>query len=302
MRKVCVSFACLPLALNTIPLPSFLHIIVQQITLSLPPCPNTCETNASSAAVNCISLRALRSRLTDAPEPFSFFHFFIVLNAQFDGRARGSVSCNDRMNPLSPSTFSLTASSSQSVISKKCLLMKSMSFSAIAFSKTSSPGVSSVGPRPWSAWETKKSKERTTPVTLWKTLHYSEASGMLDENKRVPGKSYALSRFDIVPLNNAWMGAVRITSWYSNSMEAILASHSALSTKWLDRVAKWCERWRMRTVPIVLEAVHTVWIDSTVYCWAVEWTLLSMSIWFISIATKRSFLEKYKSSKSCYHR
>ena len=30
-------------------------------------------------------------------------------------------------------------------------------------------------------------------------------------------------------------------------MEAILASHPALSTKWLDWVAKWCEWWRMLT-------------------------------------------------------
>ena len=32
-----------------------------------------------------------------------------------------------------------------------------------------------------------------------------------------------------------------------NSMEAIFPYHPALSTKWLDWVAKWCERWRMRT-------------------------------------------------------
>ena len=30
-----------------------------------------------------------------------------------------------------------------------------------------------------------------------------------------------------------------------NSMEAILTCHPALSTKWLDWVAKWCEWWRM---------------------------------------------------------
>ena len=30
------------------------------------------------------------------------------------------------------------------------------------------------------------------------------------------------------------MGAVHMTSWYPNSMEAILACHPALSTKWLD--------------------------------------------------------------------
>ena len=47
------------------------------------------------------------------------------------------------------------------------------------------------------------------------------------------------------------MGAVRITSWYPKFMEAILTCHPALSTKWLDGVAKWCERWRMRTGPIL---------------------------------------------------
>ena len=35
-----------------------------------------------------------------------------------------------------------------------------------------------------------------------------------------------------------------------NSMEAILACHPARSTKLLNWVAKWCERWRMRTGPI----------------------------------------------------
>ena len=35
-----------------------------------------------------------------------------------------------------------------------------------------------------------------------------------------------------------------------NSMEAILACHPALSTKWLDWVANSCERWRIRTDPI----------------------------------------------------
>ena len=34
-----------------------------------------------------------------------------------------------------------------------------------------------------------------------------------------------------------------------NSMEAILACHPALSTKWLDWVAQWCERWCMMYRP-----------------------------------------------------
>ena len=35
------------------------------------------------------------------------------------------------------------------------------------------------------------------------------------------------------------------------SMEAILACHPALSTKWLDWVVKWCQRWCMCTGPCV---------------------------------------------------
>ena len=41
------------------------------------------------------------------------------------------------------------------------------------------------------------------------------------------------------------------------SMEAILACHLALSTKWLDWVARWCERWRKHTGP------NASWLDET---------------------------------------
>ena len=36
-------------------------------------------------------------------------------------------------------------------------------------------------------------------------------------------------------------------------MEAILACHPAISTQWLDWLAKWCERCRMRTGPIGID-------------------------------------------------
>ena len=46
---------------------------------------------------------------------------------------------------------------------------------------------------------------------------------------------------------------------FQNSMEAILACHPALSTEWLGWVAKWCERWRIFTGPILLlEVVRTI--------------------------------------------
>ena len=44
-----------------------------------------------------------------------------------------------------------------------------------------------------------------------------------------------------------------------NSMEAILACHPALSTKWLDWVAISCERWRIRTGPIVSACNRFSW-------------------------------------------
>ena len=47
-----------------------------------------------------------------------------------------------------------------------------------------------------------------------------------------------------------------------NSMEAILACHPALSTKWLDWVAKWCERWCMRTGPIDTTAMYRYTVRS----------------------------------------
>ena len=43
------------------------------------------------------------------------------------------------------------------------------------------------------------------------------------------------------------------------AMEAILACHRALSTKWLDLVAKLCEWWRMRRGPII-GTLETRWI------------------------------------------
>ena len=45
-----------------------------------------------------------------------------------------------------------------------------------------------------------------------------------------------------------WLCALRHCT--QNSMEAILACHPALSTKWPDGVAKSCELWRIRTGPI----------------------------------------------------
>ena len=50
---------------------------------------------------------------------------------------------------------------------------------------------------------------------------------------------------------NWTMKPVHIRSWYPNPIEAILAWHPALSTEWLAWVAKWCERWRNRTSPII---------------------------------------------------
>ena len=60
--------------------------------------------------------------------------------------------------------------------------------------------------------------------------------------------------------------------------KAILACHPALSTKWLDWVAKWCELWRMPTGPIrhhkmissfrkkvsYLQVLHMIWMG---ICW-----------------------------------
>ena len=43
-------------------------------------------------------------------------------------------------------------------------------------------------------------------------------------------------------------------------MQVILACHPALSTKWLDWVAKWCQLWRIRT--------GFIW---TVLGWFVQW-------------------------------
>ena len=48
----------------------------------------------------------------------------------------------------------------------------------------------------------------------------------------------------------AQMGPCPLRHGTQNSIETILACHPALSTKWLDWVVKWCERWRMRTGPI----------------------------------------------------
>ena len=49
------------------------------------------------------------------------------------------------------------------------------------------------------------------------------------------------------------MGPCALRHGIQHSMEAILACHPALSTKWLDWVGKWCELWRMRTGPIVVD-------------------------------------------------
>ena len=46
-------------------------------------------------------------------------------------------------------------------------------------------------------------------------------------------------------------GRARCAHGIQNAMEAILTCHPALSTKRLDWVAKCCERWRMRTGPIL---------------------------------------------------
>ena len=53
-------------------------------------------------------------------------------------------------------------------------------------------------------------------------------------------------------LKDVWLGteAVCITSWYQNSMEAILACHPALSTKRLDWLVRWGDWWRMHMAPL----------------------------------------------------
>ena len=60
-------------------------------------------------------------------------------------------------------------------------------------------------------------------------------------------------------------GLCALRNGNQNSMEAILACHPALSTEWVDWVAKWCELWRIRTGPIYIRwglceyvIVHTI--------------------------------------------
>ena len=52
-------------------------------------------------------------------------------------------------------------------------------------------------------------------------------------------------------LRKPTMGLYTLRHGIQSSMEAILACHPALSTKWLDWVAILCESWRIRTDPIL---------------------------------------------------
>ena len=55
-----------------------------------------------------------------------------------------------------------------------------------------------------------------------------------------------LEKSGLKPYDTEW-GPFALRHGITNSMEAILACHPALSRLWPDRVAKWCEWWRMRT-------------------------------------------------------
>ena len=57
----------------------------------------------------------------------------------------------------------------------------------------------------------------------------------------------------------AWMGLVRITSWYPNfNGSHIGLPPSSISTEWLDCHPKSCELWRIRTGPIHLQKCSMV--------------------------------------------
>ena len=80
-----------------------------------------------------------------------------------------------------------------------------------------------------------------------------------------------------IKLHSRW-GLCTLRHGIQNAMEAILACHPALSTEWLDWVAKWCELQRTRICPVDIfyciyayhctQVVEHLCITSSVYS---EW-------------------------------
>ena len=99
-------------------------------------------------------------------------------------------------------------------------------------------------------------------------------------------------------LTEVWRrGSCVLRHGIQNSMEAILDCHPALSTEWLDWVAKWCERWRMRTGPIVRD--HGWFFKPQLFpikiiLWKRGTFQLSNATKFSSIRQKAAKLQEFK--------
>ena len=117
---------------------------------------------------------------------------------------------------------------------------------------------------------------------------------------------FASSTLKQLTIRGSFTGAVCNTSWYpkfNGSHFGLPPSSSCI--KWLDWVAQWCERWRMRSGPFKGQCHDIQWYFCA-FCMSEKWWLLAQvsrtSDYDSSVSCVNGFAAQAKSSKCRFPR